>query len=105
MTVIQFEKMNNKFGLHVYMPLVALISYILGNICLILEIQSIIYIIMYRKEIYTCFQPIFSIVVKKTAQGSYVTHFSKFHTLTAFLDAILNIGVMPGLPRWQTLDF
>ena len=50
MTVIQIEKMNNKFGLHVYMPLVALISYILGNICLILEIQSIIYIIMYTKR-------------------------------------------------------
>ena len=40
----------------------------------------------------------------KTAQGSYVTRYSKFHILTAFLDAILNTGVMPGLPRWQTLD-
>ena len=58
--------------------------------------------IMYRKEIYNCFQPIYSIVVNK---GSYVTRFSKFHILTTFLDAILNTGVMPGLPRWQTLDF
>ena len=28
-----------------------------------LEIQSIIYIIMYRKEIYNCFQPIYGIVI------------------------------------------
>ena len=27
-----------------------------------------------------------------------------FLKLTAVLDAILNTGVMPGLPRWQTLD-
>ena len=41
------------------------------------EIQSIIYIIMYRKEIYKCFQQIYSIVGNKTAQGSYVTRFLK----------------------------
>ena len=66
MTVIQIEKkMNNTFGLHLYMPLVALISYIFSYICLMFEIQSIIYIIMYRKEIYNCFQLIYSIVVNK----------------------------------------
>ena len=27
-----------------------------------------------------------------------------FLLLAAFLDTILNTGVMPGLPRWQTLD-
>ena len=27
-----------------------------------------------------------------------------FLQLAAVLDAILNTGIMPGLPRWQTLD-
>ena len=27
-----------------------------------------------------------------------------FLYLAAVLDAIMNTGVMPGLPRWQTLD-
>ena len=27
-----------------------------------------------------------------------------FLLLAAFLDTILNTGVMPGLPRWQMLD-
>ena len=31
--------------------------------------QSIIYIIMYRKEIYKCFQPIYNIVVNKNCLG------------------------------------
>ena len=61
MTVIQIEKMNNKFGLHLYIPLVTF----LGNICFMFEIQSIIYIKMYRNEIYNFFQHIYSIVVNK----------------------------------------
>ena len=52
----------------------AIISYILGNICLMFGRQSTIYIIMYRKEIYKCFQPIYSIVVNKKRLRGLVWH-------------------------------
>ena len=84
MTVIQIEKMN-KFGLHLYMLLVALNSFILGNICLMIKIQSILYIIMYRKEVYNCFQPIYSIVVNKNGSGVLCDTLFKF----SYFDGLL----------------
>ena len=77
--------MNNKFRLHLYMLLVALISYILGNKCLMIKIQSIIYIIMYRKEVYNCFQPIYSIVVNKNGSGVLCDTFFKI----SYFDGLL----------------
>ena len=41
------------------------------------EIQSMIYIIMYRKEIYKCFQPIYSIVGNKNGSGVLCDTFFK----------------------------
>ena len=42
-----------------------------------IKIQSIIYIIMYRKEVYNRFQPIYSIVVNKNGSGVLCDTFFK----------------------------
>ena len=36
--------------------------------------------------------------------GHAFSFLGAFLELAAVLDVILNTGVMPGLPRWQTLD-
>ena len=44
------------------------------------------------------------IIMRRIKIGHTFVFLGAFLLLAAVLDAILNTGVIPGLPRWQTLD-
>ena len=92
--------MNNKFGLQLLMQSVALIPYIfrlLGNTKYNIHKKCIEKTDLNVSNLFTAF------LLIKTAQGSYVTRYSKFHILTAFLDAILIYSInIPGFGKMHS---